>query len=163
MKRSKPTTLPLGTISEGTLRPEDLIPAYLDALSSLRLSKADRARLILERRAFQSWQNGDHAYDDAAFVDELTMMLENYCPDYAYFGSLEGEGACFGVWPVQELFTDTHQGSYDGFVYRANDTEAMHAGGIPTGYSHVLSVNDHGNVTLYRRAGNRWIKVWSVV
>jgi hypothetical protein len=29
--------------------------------------------------------------------------------------------------------------------------------------AYVMSVTDHGNVTLYRRSGRRWIEVWSVV
>src|SRR5690606_2062861 len=42
---TRSTTLPLGVISEGTLRPEDLIPAYLDALDGIRLTKAERGNL----------------------------------------------------------------------------------------------------------------------
>jgi hypothetical protein len=32
-----------------------------------------------------------------------------------------------------------------------------------TDLTHWLHANDHGNATLYRRAGRRWIEVWAVV
>lgn len=164
----KPTTLPLGTISEGTLRPEDLIPAYLDTLDGIRLTKAERATVREIRSAFDTFPSGerwnghgepvidwnDEQHEQASeFLETLTLTLENHVPDYAYFGTLEGDGACFGVWPDVDSAKE--------------DADFLHMAGDPMPTSKliklVFSVNDHGNVTLYRRSGNRWIEVWSVV
>lgn len=50
MKRSKrPHTLSLGSYSSGTMRPEDLIPTFLDAIEGIKLSKADRAIALLAK------------------------------------------------------------------------------------------------------------------
>ena len=45
MTRAKPTTLDLGSVSTGTLRTEDLLPAVLTALDPrwIHLSRAERA------------------------------------------------------------------------------------------------------------------------
>lgn len=166
-RKQRPTTLPTGTISEATLRPEDLIPAYLDALEGLRLSKAERATV---RHCRHDWDTLDSEttadYDEQIgyVLDELTMVLESHVPDYCYFGSTDG--ACFGVWPSREVFEDYSQGGYDGCIYRCTEAFQMPRDVKPSilkPYSHFLSVTDHGNVTLYRRSGNRWIEVWSVV
>lgn len=153
-KRSKPTTLPLGTISEGTLRPEDLIPAYLSALDEIRLSKAERMLVRgLAKDVDTPQDDRKHSVYRDDIVDELTNILEAHCPDYTYFGSLEGDGACFGIWPqpFDEITDDI-------------DVSHVNAGDpFPTDLPFVLSVTDHGNATLYRRAGKRWIEVWSVV
>lgn len=163
MTKHKSTTLPIGTISEGTLRPEDLIPAFLYELERLRLTKAERAQL----RAITKRMNDDKPDDDGngyyqagdsdTDLDELTQILESHVPDYCYFGTLEGDGACFGVWPSFP---------WDSGDWLPNDERKINAGDpFPTDVEggHVFTVSDHGNVTLYRRSGHRWIEVWSVV
>lgn len=168
-KRAKPTTLSLGTISEGTLRPEDLIPAYLSAAEDLHLSRAERStvRQVQARlnavdagrynhaQDLEYWESCD-ADDDIA---ELAQILEAHCPAYAYFGSLEGDGACFGVWPsIETLEEDARHGS---------EVQKINAGDPfpPTCRGdYVMAVTDHGNVTLYARQGNyHWREVWSIV
>lgn len=178
MKRHKPTTLPLGTISEGTLRPEDLIPAYLDALDGIRLTKAERATVRTVRARYEKAEQSDtqdgestsyYADENSSFdIDDLTQILDSHCPDYTYFGSLEGDGACFGVWAsIESLEEDSRFGDNgvvkidagDAFPVYSRDTKEHPSQKA----NYVMSVTDHGNVTLYRRAGNRWIEVWSVV
>jgi hypothetical protein len=169
MKRRRPTTIPLGTISEGTLRPEDLIPAYISVLEDLRLTKAERAQLFsIQRRTKIYERDDDWTLDQASYdLDDLISIIENHLPDYSYFGSLEGDGACFGVWA-------TIPDSDDDQVFRRNDTppSSMNQSWQSTdegtryrkgNYPYWLHVNDHGNATLYRRAGNRWIEVWGIV
>lgn len=191
--RKRPTTLPIGTISEGTLRPEDLIPAYLYELERLRLTKAERAivRQVQHNTNTELTEcggcgayhfkdyHGDCRNDDARFptdeyfdsesasfdIDELTTILENHVPDYCYFGTLEGDGACFGVWPSIDSLEEECR---NGQVYKDNHFKVVkiNAGDSFPSTAHaeyVMSVTDHGNVTLYRRSGKRWIEVWSVV
>ena len=71
----------LGSI--GTLKPEDLLPAFEHAYVSI--------------------------YPDAkipAFFDSLNEHLQSlieainyHCPPFVYFGTLPGDGADFGFWP----------------------------------------------------------------
>lgn len=168
-RRSKPTTLPIGSISSGTLRMEDLIPALVGALEGLRLTREERKTLADVRRASEHadrvisseaegedcvdyWQN-----DAADDYDALTQIADAHCPDYCYFGSTAGDGAEIGVWP-----------SWDGLRDAEHDRTLTRVdGALPIPFSrhitHALQVNDHGNATLYRRAGRRWLEVWSIV
>ena len=156
-QQHKPTTLPLGTISSGTLRLEDLIPALASALADLRLTRTER-KIVNEALAYDFEQeptDGDlDRTEQDDLYDELTRIAEAHCPDYTYFGSLEGDGAEIGVWPSV--------GEFDmGLPTKVYDTADL--ADIPSNQSHALHVNDHGNTTLYRRAGRRWIEVWAVV
>lgn len=40
--RNKPTVLAIGPVSEGTLRDEDLVEAFLDAADTIRLTRDER-------------------------------------------------------------------------------------------------------------------------
>jgi hypothetical protein len=181
-KRRKPSTLSLGTISEGTLRPEDLIPAYISVVEDLRLTKAERAELTgIKRRVRIYERDDDWTLEQADFdLDELTAIIENHLPDYAYFGSLEGDGACFGIWPSIESLQENaveRQRYLDPNDPRGHDASVLKIdAGDPfpkaklnsrdsygRGFDHVMTVTDHGNVTLYRRSGNRWREVWAIV
>lgn len=153
MRHSKRTTLPIGTISSGTLRLKDLIPSLAYDLDQLRLSRAER-KTVREALAADVESAADDAdnigpiYLDHLY-EELTTIAESHTPDYAYFGSLEGDGAEIGVWPSLEDTDDLPRG--ESYQDAPNDA------------THFLEVNDHGNATLYRRAGRRWLEVWSVV
>jgi hypothetical protein len=166
MKRSKPTTLQIGTLSEGTLKPEDLISAFLWDLKRIRLTRAERQ--IVQRIAARDNMGVYETLDDSEASDdleELTAIIENHLPDYAYFGTLEGDGAHFGIWPAIEQAKEDAQGNPRTIVTNDGPDDD---GGFPAvpksrGLTHFLRVNDHGNCTLYRRAGTRWIEVWAVV
>jgi hypothetical protein len=153
------------------MRVEDVLPAVVDALSDIRLSRQDRQTVTRIMRAFDACCGDVDAVDpetgesyqqgfETDLYETLWDLAQSYCPDYCHFGSHPGDGADVGVWPVEELFVDSRQGSYDGYVYRLDDQPN---GEIPVEYTHALTVNDRGNATLYRRAGRRWVGVWSVV
>jgi hypothetical protein len=167
MARRRPTTLALGSYSSGTMRPEDLIPAFLSAAEDLRLSREDRQALNEIRAAFATYSEDDpdktsDTYDPADDLDALFDLLGNYTPDYTYFGAHPGDGADYGVWIVDGLL---HGRDYDGEVHKSDNLPGEDADEMRKAResSHWLHVNDHGNATLYRRAGNRWIEVWAVV
>lgn len=160
MKRDK--TLDIGSYSSGTMREEDLIPTFLSVADGLRLSRADRKEVNRIARAAnaEDYYESDDASEDC---QTLFDVLGNYTPDYCYFGAHPGDGADYGVWVVEDLFTDTFQGSYDGCVYRLSADEDL--SDVDKSYAYALQVNDHGNVTLYRRVGkrNQWREVWTIV
>lgn len=191
MRRQKPKYLSLGSVSSGTMRDEDLIPAFIGVLEDLRLSRADRKRLNELRREWDMYEpdnpaeNGEWA-DLGDITQDLSDLAGNYCPDYCYFGAHPGDGADYGCWVSEELLQDTRQGGYDGYVYRSSEPphsyiESRHTPAFGVSgdqcdicgkdcrdskdeiYRYWLHVNERGNATLYRRVSRRWIEVWSIV
>lgn len=136
-----------GTIIRGTLRAEDLIPAFTDALRYLRGSLPREVH-----RTLQQWQRGEVTEErEALFLDSLFEELQEYAPPYAYFGAHEGDGSDFGFW-LGDL-----DGEFDGL--RVSDTSE-----VPSDYTgEVLHVNDHGNTTLYVARGGKLREIWTIV
>lgn len=162
-KRSKPTTLQIGEISHATLREQDLIPSFLWEIEHIKLSRNERKAVHAIRSRVNAAEDDDSDYwtsDDASYdMETLTNIMDAHTPDYAYFGTLEGDGSCFGVWPNIDSLEEASQFEDDG-VIKINAGDSFPK---DRKFNYVMSVTDHGNVTLYRRSGNRWIEVWSVV
>lgn len=150
-------------VSAGTLNSEDLIPAYASYLRGLGYD-------LSELEAEYPWMDDDY-YDDVAAeeqgycFDSLTERLEEIAPEYVYFGASEGDGACFGFWPL------IPNDDYDVVRIDAGtpwhycmDTEQTavfgeHARIVTVDY--VLTVSDHGDATLYRADTGE--EVWSTI
>ena len=113
----------LGTVSHGTLRVQDLLPAFLDTLS--QLDPPRYSKIILELDAeyqrsktpvgIASYAGGyckglDLCDDDAwwssersdELLTELFDALDDLAPEGARFGSHVGDGSDFGFWAVEE-------------------------------------------------------------
>ena len=162
---SKKTVLELGSYSSGTMREEDLIPTFLFACRGLRMSRADRKTVTEIRR---SEAKADYYENELLASEDLQTLfdiLNNYTPNYCYFGAHPGDGADYGVWVVEDLLDDTRQGSYDGMVFRGNREDCPRTMRDTNRFDYCLEVNDHSNATLYRRVGkrNQWREVWSIV
>ena len=175
MKRNKPRTLRLGEISSGTLNPKDLVPSYLWELKRLRLTKPERKAVEDVERASEAegYYDGNGEDGSADPVEDMVALgdiLDAHTPPFAYFGSIEGDGACIGVWPSHESIDDAIS---EGEILRVsdrgwkcgdeeNDTQYNHCHKIPEGlgWRYRLVINDHGNMTLYTRNGR---EVWGVV
>ena len=152
----------IGSISEGTLRDEDLLGCFASELDDL-LRKQPRGfprkahrKLIndAERMLKRVCDFDEDLPDDASeLVAELSDALNEYSPPYCHFGANEGDGACFGWWLNSEVATD-----FDGL--KVDDLSE-----VPTGYrGEVLLVNDHGNMTLLvAYAKGKTKEVWAVV
>mgnify|MGYP003650996222 FL=1 len=182
----KPTTLELGTISHGTMRVQDTMPALLSALDGIKLSTEDRQTCDEVQRSLDEWMEADSKDDDsdnpammiaghspcsddfifgleAEMEDTLIPLAGSYVPDYCYVGAHPGDGSDLGVWVCADLFDDTTQGSYDGYCWRLRENNQPTEETIPADMSHALAVNDHGNATLYRRGGRGWTECWAIV
>lgn len=91
-----------GSVSFGTLREADLIPAFFAALAKIDPERA--AGLAREHEfnpeLWMSWieSTGPDAWDE--FLCELDSALNDAAPSTHYFGTVEGDGADFGFWPV---------------------------------------------------------------
>lgn len=100
----------VGAVSSATLRPEDLVPAFLSELETVRTVSTD---LMHDARAWiagrKEWQE---YYDDGepdtydawghTLVMELMTELDHLAPEGFYFGATEGDGSCFGWWRVED-------------------------------------------------------------
>lgn len=101
-------TLPIGSLVDfASLRPQDLVPAFLDLLRSVDAPEYDQLMVnnvipayALEDDDAYFWQTDDCQY----LLDDLFDALSNYAPEGYYFGANEGNGSDFGVWALEETF-----------------------------------------------------------
>lgn len=97
-------------ISNATLRTRDLAPDFLSALYALGDAASRRADDLRAEYAdiFEEIEGidsicGDVYGDDAGWLMEaLFDALNEFAPEGTYFGSSEGDGACFGFWEYDE-------------------------------------------------------------
>ena len=135
----------VGSISTGTLNPEDLLPTFA---RELERHAPDHA-LVTAANAIQVYDDGGAS----ELINEIQAELQNYCPPFVTFGTLEGDGADFGFWPdmdsLEEALIDPEWTLIDGELYRIPRDEAV-----------LIHVNDHGNVTVMDLERN---VLWAVV
>lgn len=151
MKTRKWTHGTIGSISSGTMRKEDLIPAFCEELrySGHReklLSLIENSINKVNAQAY--YESEDSDYDLSSLFD----MLQEHALPYMYFGSHVGDDADYGFWINEDLEYD-----FDGLkIEDLND--------IPSGYiGKVLHINDHGNMTLYFKSARKLKEIWAVV
>lgn len=155
---------PLGTVSEGTMRSEDLIPAFLDVLQEYDGETYDAIMaefpLLSDGIDADDWDSADPE-ELGELTDRLFDLLGELAPPYAYFGASVGDGSDYGYWPSLDVLEDDAR---FGDVLKVSDTSEVTPATVGPDTQYVMHVNDHGNVTLY--AVERAItlrEVWSVV
>lgn len=93
------------TISSGTLKMSDLIPAAFDLLNSMDEVVADKIgtewKDVMEGLYCKDIEERDYDRECECF-DAITDKINDLLPDDRYFGSIEGDGACFGVWSLPQ-------------------------------------------------------------
>jgi len=92
---SRPT-LPVGTISHGTMQARDLIPAFLDALRACNPDLADK---LEDDRPPLAGRYSEEL--DDWFHEALWTAMEAHAPEGYYFGSHPGDGCDYGIWPIE--------------------------------------------------------------
>lgn len=98
----------LGTVSHGTMRPEDLIPTFVEEIRHILTDPdTDDLRVLgtidqLEK----STQEPDYFESESCQfdLDYLFDLLNDYAPDGYYFGSHPGDGSDYGFWECEEEF-----------------------------------------------------------
>lgn len=94
------------TVSEGTLKTKDLINAFEGFILQNVNGKAPVALGLRLDPRFPYREAPDEWFDseDASWYvnEELYDYLNSIAPEGCYFGTLEGDGACFGFWPLEE-------------------------------------------------------------
>lgn len=98
------------TVSNATMRAQDLLPKFLDALKVLAPEAHQQLTMpgagfsavpdhALEDEDAEWWRSEDCGY----LINEVLWdALNEHCPEGFYFGSHEGDGACYGFWPHEE-------------------------------------------------------------
>lgn len=169
-RREQSMKVQLGTVISGTLRGEDLIPAFIEKLDELKealslergsdapsavreITRLDRMLRDMEARTELSdyWdEHGDFELDLTDLVEELTLLAPPYC----FFGVHPGDGADFGFWV-----------SIDAVERARRDEELPSGPQLPdSAEGEFLQISDHGNMELYvaDTEGN-WVSAWAVV
>jgi hypothetical protein len=135
----------VGSVSHGTLRPEDLVPTF-----AILLYKLDPEHFP-ER----------HPVDLEEEVEWLIDRLNDYAPPYFYFGAHPGDGSDFGFWFDEESF---EQAVADGEIVKLAglpDFERIRDDyGEWNGVFYVAVISDHGNISLYDLDGE---ELWAIV
>lgn len=96
-----------GTVSHGTMRNVDLIPAFLDVLRACNAPEYEQILMqpfpIPPSAALEDprddWWDSERADQ---FMEELFDVLNHYAPEGHYFGAHPGDGSDFGFWPSEE-------------------------------------------------------------
>ena len=159
------TQFQLGSISHGTLRTQDLLPVFLETFMAL----GGNVPSDLECGAYieyLNWPNpattacdeDDKFWDseDAMWdMEALTDGLNNLCPPFVYFGTLEGDGSDFGFWPDMDRLNEELQWERDHYP----DDSIPDALELED-YNVIVQVSDHGNVTVMDMDRN---VIWAVV
>jgi len=97
-----------GTVSHGTMRPQDLIPAFLDCLADV-WPEAYEGYMVYPFPPVPSYvmDEGDDSEwwtsDDAGYrLESLFDQLDEAAPEGYYFGAHEGDGSDYGFWTIEE-------------------------------------------------------------
>ena len=89
-------------VSTDTLRTDHLVNAFAGIVNRYNLN----AKLIEEVIEFMIDDFGEPTEDDLEeenfLLERLFETLEEAAPEGYYFGSQEGDGACFGYWSIEE-------------------------------------------------------------
>jgi len=93
------------SVSHGTLRNQDLIPAFLEAVSHLAPAVYEQMTMgIFPAVPQYAQEDDDHEwwYTETAYwvLEQLDDVLNDYAPDGYYFGAHEGDGSDFGFWKI---------------------------------------------------------------
>ena len=136
----------IGSVSTGTMRTEDLMPAFADELSTLEMSEtgvqllADVEKFLGSPEALPGWDSEEAQW----LMQELFDELDNHAPLHMRFGSHDGDGADFGFWPTD--FDDCHRITID---QGKNGDHTF----VDTECNLLDETNDHGNMTVKELGG----------
>jgi len=86
----------IGTIISGTLKTEDLLPAFADELR--RLDPKNKLLGCTSYYAQNEWKIDWESDKAAELLTDVEDALQNMAPVHMYFGTAEGDGADYGWW-----------------------------------------------------------------
>ncbi len=106
------------SVSVATHRPQDLLPCFLDIMKDTpeytQFMKAIPGYVFKDNHA--AWWDED----GADIVNELFDVLDAYAPEGYYFGAIEGDGADFGFWQLDDFNTNPDQSKETTYLLPAH-------------------------------------------
>jgi hypothetical protein len=96
------------TLIRGTLRTQDLVPVFLEAIVDtpeyLQILQSNIYELgvIFDISASDDDERWESEYMSYFLNETLFDTLNTYAPDGYYFGAHEGDGSDFGYWEIIE-------------------------------------------------------------
>jgi len=138
----------IGSVSQATLREEDLIPSFTTELeyqigrngAFLALPEnfplRDRLASVIGEAQDAFNEDATELREDADagdIINSLCDALDTFSPPYCSFGAHLGDGADFGFWPSMDAIEELPHGT-------SEDSEQG---------EDCKEVNDHGNVTVW--------------
>lgn len=99
--RNRIHATPGRSVSRGTMRTQDLIPAFMDVIRDtpeyVQVMNAVPAYAMDDKEA--DWWDSD---DAAGLLESLFDMLEGCSPEDYYFGAHPGDGSDYGFWKMDK-------------------------------------------------------------
>lgn len=98
-----------GTVSHGTMRPQDLIPAFMDCLAEAWPEAYEQIMVcpfsvvpdyVMDEGDDSEWWDSE---DACWLLEELFDALNAASPEGYYFGAHPGDGSDYGFWQAEEL------------------------------------------------------------
>jgi hypothetical protein len=180
-----PTRCPYcGTISHGTLKVEDLIPVFAEALSirlgEVKEEQRSRGRSVSGelRRAIDDLEQVELRMDEPDYYESedadedlqwLQEVLGYYAPPGHAFGAHPGDGSDFGFWPL-DLFDGQEQedeGAQDNSDGGRQEAAAARQSAGPTAFpayedthAETWFERDRAHVALYDSRTHGLIAEW---
>lgn len=176
----------LGSISHGTMCPEDLIPTFIDVLDDIKeelsfdrtnaegwkdtISRLDSIIGDIERRIVVNkgddgeresgyWESESCMYD----LETLSDLLNEFAPPYSYFGAHEGDGSDYGFWVNFDLIDEDVRNGDLIKLPSGDDWPEDELRERPECMG-VLYVTDHGNMSLWAPSPTQPEQpIWDVV
>lgn len=90
------------SLSESTMRPEDLIPCFI---SALRIIESDNKGIMesMQQMENDTQKDGYFESEDCQFdLNYLFDLLDACSPDGFYFGAHPGNGSDYGFWKSED-------------------------------------------------------------
>ena len=103
-------------VSNATMRSEDLIPAFMDFLEDVAEKCEIQKEVVLLRKEVERLEleeedrYGEYYKDSeqASWIlnEGIWDLMDSIAPEFCYFGSHEGDGACYGFWTSDEALQE---------------------------------------------------------
>ena len=86
------------SLSHATMRPQDLIPRFLDVLREHAPEKYAPTPVIPSDEDHPWWDSEDAHY----LLEDLFDALQDIAPEGCYFGAHPGDGSDYGFWEISD-------------------------------------------------------------
>ena len=95
------------SLSEATMRPEDLIPAFILGIRQIKPEMESQLSSKLDMIEYDMKVAGYFETEECEYdLEWLFDTLNELAPEGCYFGSHPGDGSDYGFWEFEEYFDE---------------------------------------------------------